>query len=60
MISEITLAMENKLGLGKLGGVIHPYPTRAESIKFAGDEANGKRLTVGVKKLLRTINGSRR
>jgi pyruvate/2-oxoglutarate dehydrogenase complex dihydrolipoamide dehydrogenase (E3) component len=33
MISEVTLAIVGKLGLGTLLGVIHPYPTQAEGIK---------------------------
>ena len=33
MISEITLAMVAGVGLGKIGDVIHPYPTRAEAIR---------------------------
>lgn len=32
LISEITLAMTQKIDLGKLTSVIHPYPTQAEAI----------------------------
>jgi hypothetical protein len=35
MISEVTLAMVGKLGLGTLLNTIHPYPTQAEGIKRA-------------------------
>jgi pyruvate/2-oxoglutarate dehydrogenase complex dihydrolipoamide dehydrogenase (E3) component len=35
MISAITLAMTQKIGLGKFASVIHPYPTQAEAIKKA-------------------------
>jgi mercury(II) reductase len=49
MLSEITLAMVNKVGLGKLGAVIHPYPTQAEAIKQAADAYNRTRLTPMVK-----------
>lgn len=35
MISEVTLAMVGKLGLGTVLNVIHPYPTQAEAIKRA-------------------------
>jgi pyruvate/2-oxoglutarate dehydrogenase complex dihydrolipoamide dehydrogenase (E3) component len=45
MISEITLAMTAKLGLRRLSGVIHPYPTQAEAIRKLGDAANRARLT---------------
>lgn len=33
MISEVTTAIVNKVGLSGLSGVIHPYPTQAEGIK---------------------------
>eukprot|EP00466_Bigelowiella_natans_P000100 jgi/Bigna1/56982/fgenesh1_pm.1_\ len=33
MISELTLPMQSNTGLGKLAGVIHPYPTAAEAIR---------------------------
>jgi pyruvate/2-oxoglutarate dehydrogenase complex dihydrolipoamide dehydrogenase (E3) component len=49
MISEVTLAMAGRLGLGKLADVIHPYPTQAAAIKRAGDAHNRTRLTPFVK-----------
>ena len=49
MISEVTLAMVVKAGLGTLASVIHPYPTQAEAIKQAGDAYNRTRLTPLVK-----------
>ncbi|MCC3453942.1 mercuric reductase [Microcoleus sp. PH2017_08_TRC_O_A] len=51
MISEITLAMVNNIGLGKIASVIHPYPTQAEAIRKAGDAYNRTRLTPFVKNL---------
>ena len=51
MISEITLAMVGKIGLGALASVIHPYPTQAEAIRQTGDMYNRTRLTPFVKKL---------
>jgi len=51
MISEITLAMVNKIGLGKIASVIHPYPTQAEAIRKAADAYNRTRLTPLVKNL---------
>jgi pyruvate/2-oxoglutarate dehydrogenase complex dihydrolipoamide dehydrogenase (E3) component len=33
MISELTLAIKENLGLKALAGTIHPYPTQAEVIK---------------------------
>jgi pyruvate/2-oxoglutarate dehydrogenase complex dihydrolipoamide dehydrogenase (E3) component len=52
MISEITLAMAGKIGLGALASVIHPYPTQAEAIRQTGDLYNRTRLTPFVKQLL--------
>ena len=51
MISEITLAMVGKIGLGAIAGVIHPYPTQAEAIRQLGDAYNRTRLTPLVKSL---------
>ncbi|MFP3868700.1 MAG: FAD-containing oxidoreductase [Desulfobacteraceae bacterium] len=51
MISEVSVAMVGKLGLGTLAGVIHPYPTQAEAIRQAGDLYNRTRLTPTLKRL---------
>lgn len=51
MISEISLAMTNNLGLGKIANTIHPYPTQAEAIRKVGDQYNRTRLTPFVKGL---------
>jgi pyruvate/2-oxoglutarate dehydrogenase complex dihydrolipoamide dehydrogenase (E3) component len=50
MISEISVAMAAKMGLGRLASVIHPYPTQAEAIRQCGDAYNRTRLTPTVKK----------
>jgi pyruvate/2-oxoglutarate dehydrogenase complex dihydrolipoamide dehydrogenase (E3) component len=34
MISEITLAMTHKLGLGRIANTIHPYPTNDKKLLF--------------------------
>lgn len=52
MISEITTIIVAKIGLGKIAGVIHPYPTQAEAIKRAADEYNRTRLTPLLKRVL--------
>ncbi|MFB2837867.1 mercuric reductase [Floridanema evergladense] len=54
MISQITLAMVNNIGLGKIASVIYPYPTQAEAIRKAADAYNRTRLTPFVKKLFTT------
>ncbi|MFH0994797.1 MAG: mercuric reductase [Pseudomonadota bacterium] len=51
MISEITLAMTNGLGLKHIAGTIHPYPTQAEAIRQVADAYNRSRLTPIVKNL---------
>ncbi len=55
MISELSVAMAGKVGLGKLASVIHPYPTLAEAIKGVGDMYNRTRLTPLTASLLRCI-----
>jgi pyruvate/2-oxoglutarate dehydrogenase complex dihydrolipoamide dehydrogenase (E3) component len=50
MISEISVAMAARIGLGKLASVIHPYPTQAEALRQCGDAYNRTRLTPSVKK----------
>jgi pyruvate/2-oxoglutarate dehydrogenase complex dihydrolipoamide dehydrogenase (E3) component len=60
MISEVSVAMAGKIGLGTLAGVIHPYPTLAEAIKGVGDMYNRTRLTPRTAGLLRWILKRRR
>ncbi|MEM8602316.1 MAG: mercuric reductase [Cyanobacteria bacterium P01_H01_bin.121] len=55
MISEITTAIVNKIGLSKLSGVIHPYPTQAEGIKKAADAYKRTLLTPTSKNLLKFL-----
>ena len=52
MISGITTAIVNKIGLSKLSSVIHPYPTQAEAIKKAADAYRCTLITPRTKKLL--------
>jgi len=51
-ISEVTTAIVNGIGMNKLSGVIHPYPTQAEGIKKAADAYKRTKLTDGTRKLL--------
>jgi pyruvate/2-oxoglutarate dehydrogenase complex dihydrolipoamide dehydrogenase (E3) component len=55
MISEISVAMAAKMGLGALSSVIHPYPTQAEGIRKAADAYNRTRLTATVKRIFNVI-----
>jgi pyruvate/2-oxoglutarate dehydrogenase complex dihydrolipoamide dehydrogenase (E3) component len=52
MISEITSAMVNKIGLNGLSSVIHSYPTQAEAIKKTADAYRRKLLTPTSRKIL--------
>jgi pyruvate/2-oxoglutarate dehydrogenase complex dihydrolipoamide dehydrogenase (E3) component len=60
MISEITVAMQSGMGLGKLANVIHPYPTTAEAIRQCGDAYNRGRLTPTVKGIFNRLMAFRR
>ncbi|RJP33574.1 MAG: mercuric reductase [Phycisphaerales bacterium] len=60
MISEITLAMVAGRGLGTIARTIHPYPTRAEIIRKAGDAYNRTRLTPFVRRLFQRVLKLRR
>jgi hypothetical protein len=51
MISEITLAITNNIGLAGIAATIHPYPTQAEAVKKAADAYSRTHLTPFVKKL---------
>ncbi len=51
-IGEIVLAMQRKLRLRDLAGVIHPYPTQAEIIKRLGDLSMRSRFKPWMKNLL--------
>ncbi len=51
MIGELSLAITTGIGLGKISGVIHPYPTQAEVVKKAGDAWRRGKLTPFVKRL---------
>lgn len=51
LIGELSLAMTHGLGLRKVGGTIHPYPTQSEAIRKVGDLYNRRRLTPLVKSL---------
>jgi len=51
MLSELTLAIARRVGLGAIATVVHPYPTQAEAIKKVGDAFNRTRLTPRVRRL---------
>lgn len=55
MISEITVAMKNGIGLSGIGSTIHPYPTQAEAIRKLGDQYNKTKLTPMSAKVLKFL-----
>ncbi len=52
LLAEYTLAMKHGLGLNKIMGTIHPYPTMAEANKYAASEWKKKHTP---EKLLRWV-----
>ena len=55
LISEISVAMRNRIGLRGIAATIHPYPTQADAIRKLGDQFQRGRLTPLVKRLLKTV-----
>jgi pyruvate/2-oxoglutarate dehydrogenase complex dihydrolipoamide dehydrogenase (E3) component len=51
LITQFTMAIQNKLGLGSFTNVIYPYPTQGEAIKRAAGAYTRTRLTPTVKRL---------
>ena len=45
MISEVTLAMKARAGLGVIGSTIHPYPTRAEALRKVANQLRKARFS---------------
>lgn len=60
ILAEFTLAMKHGLGLNKILGTIHPYPTWNESAKFAAGEWKRAHAPQGVLNLLEKLHGWRR
>lgn len=52
MISTITSAMFNGIGLAKMGGCVYPYPTFAESFRHLADQYNRKKLVPAERSLV--------
>jgi len=60
ILAEFTLAMKHGLGLNKILGTIHPYPTWNESAKYAAGEWKRAHAPEGILKLLEKLHGWRR
>ncbi len=55
MISEITIAMNTGISLGKLATVIHPYPTQSSAIQRVAQSYNKTKLTPIIAKVLKWL-----
>jgi len=60
LIAEYVLAMKHGLGLNKLLGTIHIYPTLAEANKFAAGEWKRAHLPRGLLRWVEKFHALRR
>ncbi len=60
IISQISLAMTHKIGLGRLAEVVYPYPTQSEAIRKAGELYRSARPAPLVGRLLAKLRVWRR
>ena len=60
LITQLTLAITQKIPLGAFTNVIFPYPTQGEAIKAAAGLYTRTRLTPGVKRLFTALMRLRR
>ena len=52
LISEITVAMKAGVGLGVIGGTIHPYPTQSEAVRKVANLMRKSRFSARQKSIL--------
>ena len=45
LISEVTVAMKARAGLGVIGATIHPYPTQAEALRKVANQLRRARFS---------------
>jgi pyruvate/2-oxoglutarate dehydrogenase complex dihydrolipoamide dehydrogenase (E3) component len=55
LINALTLAMNQRIGLGAFTHLIHPYPTQAEAIKAAAGAWTRTRLTPFARRVLKLL-----
>jgi pyruvate/2-oxoglutarate dehydrogenase complex dihydrolipoamide dehydrogenase (E3) component/uncharacterized membrane protein YdjX (TVP38/TMEM64 family) len=60
ILAEFTLAMKHGLGLNKILGTVHPYPTWNEAAKFTAGEWKQANAPQGILRLLEKLHGWRR
>lgn len=53
MISSLTMAITNGIGLKKIAKTIFPYPTKAEAVRKVTDEYQSSRLSPRIRKVLK-------
>ncbi|MDW8469953.1 MAG: FAD-dependent oxidoreductase [Burkholderiales bacterium] len=59
-IAEIALAIERRIGLARLLGTVHVYPTYAEAVRHAAGAWRRARITRGAQAFLAALNDWRR
>jgi pyruvate/2-oxoglutarate dehydrogenase complex dihydrolipoamide dehydrogenase (E3) component len=52
LIGEAAVAITHGIGLGKIGGTIHPYPTLGEAYRKAADQWRRGKLTPLARRVL--------
>jgi pyruvate/2-oxoglutarate dehydrogenase complex dihydrolipoamide dehydrogenase (E3) component len=60
LITQFTMAIQHKIGLGAFTNVIYPYPTQGEAIKRAAGAYTRTRLTPTVKRIFEGFLALRR
>ena len=60
LIAEFVFAMQHGLGLNKILGTIHIYPTLAESVRFVAGNWRRKQVSERTMRILRIFNNWRR
>lgn len=60
LLAEPTLAMRHRLGLGKILGTVHPYPTFSEANKYVAGQWKRAHIPERVMRLLERYHGWRR
>ncbi len=60
LISEVTVAMQARAGLGTIGAAIHPYPTQAEAWRRTANQLRRSRFSARQKALLTRLFAWRR
>lgn len=60
LIAELALAMKHRIGLNRILGTVHAYPTLAEAVKFSAGEWKRAHAPAGALRLLERFHGWQR